>query len=331
MDDLHTVLNLFQTIPGPINQFEDEYLRTVYHEVFSVNWLRPESAIYNYLLIKALGPFRQHLQYPMLDMGCGDGIFTAILFGGRIKPEADNYGFIDFNQVDAYNNYTGSQRDLILTPPSPIGFGVDLKENAVKNTQDLGIYDEVKTGDVRNLPFSDGHVNSVFCNMVDDIKTEDLPKLLTEVNRTLKSGGFFIFSSPNENFRESLFYYSLATKSLADGKVEEAERALQYDRGRSAWEPRSKSFWEKQLQNNHFTMEAYTPFLHPNILQLWDTGFRPFFLPLVELRASLSTKPYFIEAKKIIVELLKGYFHSKVFRLPEEPGTFAVIVAKKIN
>ena len=42
---------------------EDDFLKQAYHEFFNFNWLRPESALYNYMMVKELTPYKKFLKY----------------------------------------------------------------------------------------------------------------------------------------------------------------------------------------------------------------------------------------------------------------------------
>jgi len=310
---------------------EDDFLKQAYHEFFNFNWLRPESAIYNYMMVKALVPYKKFLKYPLLDLGCGDGVFTSILFGGQINPLIDGYGFINLEQTDIYNNYTGSQKNILIKKPQKIGAGIDIKENSINNAKDLEVYDKLVVGDIRGLPFENESMASAYSNMIDDIKTEDLDKVFSEVNRTLNKAGYFIFTSPTQWFRESLFYYPLAKKCFESNQMEEAQKMIQYDRGRSEWEPRSRQFWEQVLQKNSFRMVEYLPFLDETLLKFWDIGFRPLFPHLFSVRESLRQEGKLSIIKPVIVEMMKNYFYKFTKVDLKNRPTFAIIIAQKVK
>ena len=317
-------------IKGDKRIFDNKELDEIYDEFFSLNWLRPESALFRFIEAKILlDSKKKYLKYPVLDLGCGDGLFMSILFGARINKIYDAYEQIDFSKTDIYNNYTKLQKDFFIKKSSRIGFGVDIKENAVMKARDLGIYDEVKVGDIRKLPFKNELVNSVFSNMINDIKREDLITVFKEVNRVLKKDGYFIFTTPTKRFREFLFYYKKAQNFKKHGDVDRHALFLNFDRGRSEWEPRSLSLWLKLFRKTSFELVEYVEYLNKNMLQFWDTGFRPFFHYLITLRNILRKNDLYLPLKTISVEILKNYLFKYTKNQPSKNGAFAIIIAKK--
>ena len=107
----------------------------------------------------------------MLDLGCGDGRFTKILFGGS------------FNKIDLW--------------------GFDISEKVVSIAKSQGIYKSVVVADARYLPYPDHLFANVLSNSVlEHIVEED--RVLKEVSRVLKEGGRFIFTVPSERFVKNL-------------------------------------------------------------------------------------------------------------------------------
>ena len=322
--------NLLDVIKRREPLFDDEELEEIYNELFSLNWLRPESALFRFIEAKILVHFKdKYLQYPILDLGCGDGLFTSILFGARINKIYDAYESIDFSKMDIYNNYTKLPENFFVARPSSIGFGLDIKENAVMRANDLGTYNEVKVGDIRKLPFENESVNSVFSNMIDDIKREDLDMCFKEVNRVLKINGYFVFTTPTKRFREHLLYYNKAHDFEKQGNTDEYTLFLKLDRGRSEWEPRPLSLWVELFEKTSFELVEYVEYGNKNMLQFWDTGFRPFFHYLMNLRNILRKNNMLLPVKKIWVEIIKNYFFRYTKNQISQNGAFAIIVAKR--
>lgn len=324
--------SLFNVIIGDSKPlFHNKELNEIYNELFFLNWLRPETVLLYFIEARILLDFKnKYLKYPILDLGCGEGLFTSILFGARLNKNYDAYEAIDFNKSDVYNAYTKIPKDFLKTKPSPIGFGVDLKENAVLKAKDIKVYDKVKVGDARKLPFESRSVNSVFSNMIDDIKGEDLERVFKEVNRVLKNKGYFVFTTPNERFRKYLFYYNKARLSKAKGKIDKYKFFSVLDMGRSEWESRPLSLWKKLFKKTSFELIQHIEYADKNILQLWDTGFRPFFKYLMESRNILRKNNMLLDVKKIWVEIMKKYFFQYVGNKSSKNGSFSIIVAKKI-
>lgn len=308
--------------------FNDPFLDQAYHETFNLHWLRPESALFSFLTIKAIRNYRELLTYPTLDLGCGDGTFSAILFGGQFHDYADNYGSVDLNKTDVHDHYTGSQKGILRIAPAKIGFGVDIKASAIANAWDLNVYDRLEVGDLRQLPFEDKCVNSVFSNVIDDIKEEDLPAVFAEIHRVLTVQGLVAFTSPTEHFRPGLFYYPKVQEALKENRLDAAEKFARYHRGRWEWQPRSKRFWHEFLSHRSFEMVAYEPVLEEEALKFWDTGFRPYFPVLASLREQLESAGLLREAKSIVVEIMKKFCFDVASLPPQPKPAFALIVAR---
>jgi len=296
--------------------FKDKEIEQIYDELLSLHWLRPESALFRFIEAKILLNFRKkYLKYPLLDLGCGDGLFISILFGARINKEYDAYQAVDFKQKDIYNARAKLPKNFFDKKPLKIGFGMDIKKNLVDQASQLKVYDKVKIGDVRKLPFDNKSLNSVFSNMIDDIKKKDLDSVFKEVSRVLKPKGYFVFTSPTERFRKFLFYYNKKSK---------------LDRGRSSWQPRSLAFWKKILKKTDFELVEYVEYGKPNVIQFWDTGFRPFSSCLIKFRNKLKEKGFCLLFKRIYLEIFREYLFKYVKNQVSKGGAFSIIVIKKI-
>jgi SAM-dependent methyltransferase len=311
---------------------DDKFTCQLYDQLFDVHWLRPESALFRYLEAAILHKLKsKYLRYPLLDLGCGDGLFTSILFGAKINPEFDAFVSVDFAKGDIYDEYKKFPKKIILEKGSRIGFGLDFKETAVKKARELDTYDQVKKGDMRKIPFPNLSMETIFTNTIDDIKDEDIPKVLREVNRVLRENKYFVFTTPNEKFRDSLFFYPRARFLEKRGDLRKARLYLSYDRGRSRWQPRSRTYWEKKLNATGFKIVKCFNYADKFFLEFWDTGFRPFSHMLITLRNRLETQGLLGVVKPMVTEILKDYFSKFVVSPLTDKGAFSIVVAKKIR
>ena len=116
---------------------------------------------------------------PLLDIGCGDGVFAKIFFSSA-KQNRKVYG-LDMN----------------------------LKE--IELARKSGAYYKVKMGDALDKPFKDNFFSTVFTNSVLE-HTYSLHLSLKEIARVLKPGGKLYVTIPSDRFTKELFFTKLFTK-----------------------------------------------------------------------------------------------------------------------
>ena len=107
------------------------------------------------------------IETPVLDLGCGDGLFASVTFD------------------------------------QPFTAGIDPDPRAIDDARKSGCYLSLFRGDAAAMPFADGE----FASVVANCSLEHIPDLagtLSEVHRVLLPGGRFIFSVPSHLFGEML-------------------------------------------------------------------------------------------------------------------------------
>jgi hypothetical protein len=62
---------------------------TTFEELLNVFWLRPETALWREIDVRAMKQFS--FKAPSLDLGCGDGIFSFIRSGGGFSSDFDAF------------------------------------------------------------------------------------------------------------------------------------------------------------------------------------------------------------------------------------------------
>lgn len=104
---------------------------------------------------------------PVLDLGCGDGLFSALFLP---KIEA----------------------------------GIDLDGEVLEKVRPLGVYQELKQADAtKHIPFNDSHFGTVVANSVVE-HIPDTESLLKEVSRVLAPEGVFVFTTYTDDFTHYL-------------------------------------------------------------------------------------------------------------------------------
>lgn len=106
---------------------------------------------------------KSNLTAPILDLGCGDGIFASESF--------------DF-QLD---------------------FGLDPNVRELKRAGKTGIYKNLIHAYGNSIPLMDCSIQSVFSNSVLE-HIEKLDEVMKEIYRVLKPGGSLVFTVPSQNF-----------------------------------------------------------------------------------------------------------------------------------
>ena len=105
---------------------------------------------------------------PVLDIGCGDGIFAGILFAERVDT------------------------------------GVDPQPKEIERARRRGTHDELITCYGDNIPKIDDSYQTIFSNSVLE-HIRDLDRVLREANRLLAPGGRFYVTVPTQYFERYSF------------------------------------------------------------------------------------------------------------------------------
>ncbi len=123
------------------------------------------------------------LERPILDLGCGEGIFAYILFDEKIDT------------------------------------GIDPNSRELERAKEYGGYNELIECFGNKIPKPDGSYNTVFSNSVLE-HIPDLDPVLEEVRRILPVGGTFYFTVPSDKFDHysvvNGVLTSIGLKSLAE-------------------------------------------------------------------------------------------------------------------
>ena len=130
-------------------------------------WFAPPVALWRSIEAKALST----LDYPapMLDFGCGDGLYTEAIFGRQARI-----------------------------------FGNDIARGELPSARDSGVYTNgVQFADGHALPYATGTFGSVYSNSVVE-HIPDPQNVLPELSRVLRPGGLLILTVPSDKFRSLL-------------------------------------------------------------------------------------------------------------------------------
>jgi len=139
----------------------------------------PAAVLFRAIELNAVYEMTKDIDFkePSLDIGCGGGVISELLFDSKFTYGVDN----------------GEAHDV---------------EEAVKNNR----YDKVLLENAEKMSLPDESLNFAFSNSV----IEHIPNneaVLSEVSRTLKPGGYFLFTSPSRLFGKYLYFTSLFNRS----------------------------------------------------------------------------------------------------------------------
>ena len=139
---------------------DKDYLADFLHRY----WFAPPVALWRSIEAKALSTL--NYPAPMLDFGCGDGLYTEAIFGKQARI-----------------------------------FGNDIAKGELPTARDSGVYTNgVQFADGHALPYATGAFGSVYSNSVVE-HIPDPHQVLPELSRVLRPGGLLILTVPSDKFR----------------------------------------------------------------------------------------------------------------------------------
>ena len=173
------------------------------------------------------------LEQPVLDLGCGDGHFTATTF------------------------------------KSPLQVGLDPSGKAVRTAVRYGAHQFVVQGSGCRLPFPDGYFKAAISNSV----LEHIPNLeqeISEMERVLSPGALFVFSVPNQNFTRNLSVSSFFER-IGLGCIAKAYRSL-FNRISRHHHCDPPEAWIDRMQASGFRVEQHWNYFSPRATRCFEWG-----------------------------------------------------------
>ncbi len=271
-------------------------------------WLRPETAMWRELDIRAMQQFE--FLSPSLDFGCGDGVFSFIRSGGMFDPSYDAFRSVSnleqfFENADVFDSFDNAKKPIVIQKPTyMIDVGFDHKENLLKKAEQLDFYGSLKQGDAnKKLPFKENSFNSVFSNIVYWLDEPEM--VIKEIARILSPGGKVCLMLPNDTLPEFSFYNELYLKS----KNVKWKFLEKLDRGRfsaNIRHARTKQTWEKMFNSSELKIIDHVSHLSDTTVKIWDVGLRPLFPVLLKMTNSLD-KENLLKIKQEWIETLREF------------------------
>ena len=251
----------------------------------NVNWLRPESALWDAIASEAVS--QHEVTSPSLDLGSGNGLFSFITAGGAFSPEYDWYlnanpaGF--WENRDIYDTYTISPqpRWIIRRPTYQMDWALDLKGTLLCQAQALGFYRQVVTADAnQRLPFEDESFQTLFSNILYWLDSPE--RSLCEIWRILRPRGRALLCLQDHKFKD--YCMSYRWKELGS----EILRLCNRGRSESARWTISYAELKALARTMDFKMVSHSYYLSPLTLRAWDIGLRPLSAVLINMVQKLN-------------------------------------------
>lgn len=145
--------------------------------------------------------------------------------------------------------------------------GLDYEMDYLSSARKLKFYKYLVRADAGKMPFKDNAFQFLFSNsVIEHIK--ELDDVLEEARRILKNEGLFLFTVPNENFAENLFFYRalrlMRLNKLAFNYAKERNKRLNH------FHMYNEETWSQILQRSGLRAMLFKEYISKNTLILWD-------------------------------------------------------------
>ncbi len=177
--------------------------------------------------------FAVDLPEPTLDVGCGDGHFSQMVFRRKIQA------------------------------------GIDPWWNPLKKAQQSEMYDVALQAMGDTLPFPDGHFASAFSNSVLE-HIPDIQPVLNETSRVLQMNGRFLITMPSHNFTKYLGGAALFERLGLPGAA--AWYRGFFNRISRHAHTDSAEVWTERLAQAGFGIERWQYYFSKNALRALEFG-----------------------------------------------------------
>lgn len=249
----------------------------------NVWWLRPESALWDAIASTVISQYK--IEFPSMDLGCGNGIFSFITAGGRFSLDYDWFRNVDFSKKDMYDTKRVNVSQYIEQRPKyKFDWGVDIKANLLQQARGLNFYKNLKLHDMNHpLPFEDESFGTIFSNILYWLR--DPAAVLKEIHRVLVPKGMVMLCMPNQNFYKYCPTYRWKTQT---GLKKSLMRAVSRNRYKNIAHIFTRSQFVSMAKKAGFSKVDSVPYLSSTTLKFWDIGLRPLSRPLIRMANELE-------------------------------------------
>jgi ubiquinone/menaquinone biosynthesis C-methylase UbiE len=261
---------------------KDEIFKELIAEFSRLYWLKPADIVWDavpaYHIRKFIGQDDK-----VLDLGCGDGLFSAVTFGARLPLDYDrfinaapkNQAIGEGQSGDIYSDPKSAPK-LLQRPVRKIDAGLELKAHHLKVAESLDLYDQLFEADFRKIPCPDATFDKVFSAMAF-YWGDDMVAQLKEVRRVLKDNGSFLVTLTSEH----MYDMHIAKKLSEDENISTPMRKFleELDGGRRAFvtrHGRTVRQWVDLMREHGFEVTKTVPIINEIMFALQDISQRPF-------------------------------------------------------
>lgn len=243
----------------------------------------------------------------ILDLGCGDGLYSLLMFGGELKLDYDRFLNVKpDNQTIGSNQFGDIYSDPMLVdrlkkaPRRYIDYGLELKQHHINVAESLGIYKKIYQGCFEDIPLPDEKIDKVY-SIFAFYWGDDLEKQFKEVNRILTYKGEFFVNLPSEH----LYDLHLAKKISEDMQYSKPIRdyMTRLDGGRRKLATRygrSIEHWREYIEKCGFEVKEALPVVNELMFTLQDFAQRPFLPMFFEMSNRKDFQEFRNSAKKYL-------------------------------
>lgn len=231
-----------------------------------------------------------YLEEPILDIGCGDGHFSARTF-----------------------------KDL------PI-IGIDPNLKMLKEAKNFNFFPGLICSDGERLPFHKESFNTIICNSVlEHIK--DVDSVICEIYRILKVKGSFIFSVPNSNFTKNLSLAIFFEKKELSFISKNYRRW--FNKISRHYHVDATEKWKQRVEKVGFQICKSFEYFPPDYLKILEWG-HYFGLPSLINKKLLGKWVLWDSMKNPYLKMIDSYLFKYFNRDPiSTRGAYSFIVAQK--
>jgi len=302
--------------------------KIILKNLLNIYWLRPETAIWRTL--DALQLQKIEFTKPIVDIGCGDGIFTFSSLGGIVDSDYDVYRTINktnnfFTGKDIHDQFSSIEHKIIKKPKISVDLGLDWKNNLLRKARKLKTYDKLIKHDANlKLPINDKKFKTIFSNTF--YWMNDIEHILKESKRICDDDGKIVIFVPDEKFKQSLIFNDYLSTGQTWAKM--------LDRGISNNIKHCYSLkkWKSIFSKVGLKIDFHSNYGTEQLVKFWSIGLRPYSPFLIEMSNNVNLKTRTKIKQKLIknlTPLLKSYIDYELASIGKN-NCFHLFVLKKL-